>query len=438
MKAMNLINETHNPSLLSWVTSANVSGNDFPIQNLPFGVCFDVTADTKHVVVAIGDQVLDVYKVFQLGLLSGLASDAAESCNSGRLNELMALGSVHSSALRSALSYLLSKDCEHQSILTNCLLPMKNVRMVMPVAIGNYSDFFTSIHHATNSGRLSRPDNPLLPNFKHLPVAYHSRTSSIVLSGTPCSRPSGQIKKKQEATPSYVPTQCLDFECEVGFYVGRGTQLTETISIDDAGEHIFGLTLLNDWSARDMQTWESAPLGPFLAKSFMTSVSPWVITLEALAPFRTIAASRGDDAPDLLPYLNSKNDRDLGGIDLCLEISLQSTAMRDKGIPPLVISQPKFKDQYWTIFQMLTHQASNGCNVLPGDLLGSGTVSGPVIGELGCMKEITLDGDKPVNLPTGEKRKYLEKGDDVYFQCTCNAAGYQSIGFGSCAGRVVN
>jgi fumarylacetoacetase len=438
MKDMNLINETHSPSLLSWVASANVSGNDFPIQNLPFGVCVDVIRNTKHVVVAIGDQVLDVYKVFQFGLLSGLAKEAAESCSSGRLNELMALGSTHSSSLRSALSYLLSKDCEHQSILKNCLLPMKNVRMVMPVAIGNYSDFFTSIHHATNSGRLSRPDNPLLPNFKHLPVAYHSRTSSIVLSGTPCSRPSGQIKNKQEAAPRYVPTGCLDFECEVGFYVGKGTQLTETILIEDAGEHIFGLTLLNDWSARDMQTWESPPLGPFLAKSFMTSVSPWVITLEALAPFRTIAASRGDDAPDLLPYLNSKNDRDLGGIDLSLEISLQSTAMREKGIPPMVISRPKFKDQYWTIFQMLTHQASNGCNVLPGDLLGSGTVSGPVIGELGCMKEITLDGDQPVNLPTGEKRKYLEKGDDVYFYCACSATGYKSIGFGSCTGHVVN
>jgi fumarylacetoacetase len=390
------------------------------------------------VVVAIGDQVLDVGQATRLGLFSAKAQEAAQACQSTTLNALMSLGPHHASALRESLSELLRTDSSQREKVLPCLMPMSGVEMVQPVEIGDFSDFFTSIHHATNSGRLARPDNPLLPNFKHMPVAYHSRVSSIVPSGTPCSRPWGQIKSKEASSPRFAPTECLDFECEIGFYVGKGTQLTQTISLEEASEHIFGLSLLNDWSARDMQTWESAPLGPFLAKSFMTSISPWVITLEALAPFRTTAAPRGADAPPLLPYLDHANDRQMGGLDVSLEISLQSQVMRDKGMQAITISRPQFKDQYWTIFQMLTHQTSNGCNVLTGDLLGTGTISGPVRGELGCMKEITLDGKEPVMLPSGEQRKYLQAGDEVHLQARCHAQGFQSIGLGRCAGTIVN
>ena len=435
---MSMINVTHNPALRSWVASANLADTDFPIQNLPFGVCVQEHATDRRVVVGIGDQVLDLQRVLDQGLLQGSAAQAAQACRSGRLNELMNLGAGPATALRHALSDLLSSDSLHQQALSSCLTPMDRVTMAVPAQVGDFSDFFTSIHHATNSGRLARPDNPLLPNFKHLPVAYHSRVSSLVASGTPCHRPSGQIKLVGEVTPRYEPTRCLDFECEVGFYVGQGSALGSTVSLADAPQHVFGLSLLNDWSARDMQTWESQPLGPFLAKSFMTTLSPWVVTLEALAPFRVAAASRGDDAPALLPYLHHESDRRWGGIDLSLDIRLSTPAMREQGLAPQVISRPQFRDQYWTIFQMLTHQASNGCNLVSGDLFGSGTVSGPVQGELGCMKEITRDGRDPVVLPTGEQRQYLLAGDEVHFHGRCEAAGFASIGFGSCWGRVVN
>lgn len=435
---MSLINPTHNPALRSWVTSANLPLSDFPIQNLPFGVRADTQSGQPRVVVAIGDQALDVCQVLDLGLLEGRSAEAAQACRSGRLNELMALGCGHASALRHALSALLGTDSSHQSALAACLTPLADVTLKVPAQVGDFSDFFTSIHHATNSGRLARPDNPLLPNFKHLPVAYHSRVSSLVASGMPCIRPSGQIKPAGESVPRYAPTQCLDFECEVGFYVGQGSALGTTVSLEQASQHIFGLSLLNDWSARDMQTWESQPLGPFLAKSFMSTLSPWVVTLEALAPFRVAAAPRGDEAPALLSYLNHESNRRWGGIDLSLEISLLSSTMRAQGMAPHVISRPRFRDQYWTIFQMLTHQASNGCNLVPGDLFGSGTVSGPVQGELGCMKEITRDGQQPVELPTGEQRQYLLAGDEVCFRGRCEAPGFVSIGFGSCQGRVVN
>ena len=435
---MSLINPTHNPALRSWVTSANRSDTDFPIQNLPMGVTLDDQTGQRRVVTAIGDQVLDVCQVLDLGLFHGLAAQAAASCRSGRLNELMGLGAEHASALRHALSALLGSDASHQTQLASCLRPQSSVTMALPAQVGDFSDFFTSIHHATNSGRLARPDNPLLPNFKHLPVAYHSRVSSLVVSDTPCSRPSGQIKPAGESLPRYAPTECLDFECEVGFYVGKGSALGTPVALAQAAQHIFGLSLLNDWSARDMQAWESQPLGPFLAKSFMSTLSPWVVTLEALAPFRVAAAARGEEAPALLPYLSDASDRRWGGVDMSLEISLLSPAMREQDMVPHVISRPRFKDQYWTIFQMLTHQTSNGCNLVPGDLFGSGTVSGPVPGELGCLKEITLDGRQPVELPTGEQRRYLQAGDEVCFRGRCEARGFVSIGFGECRGRVLN
>ncbi len=434
---MHQLNETHAPDLRSWVERANDTGCDFPIQNLPFGVCLGAAGEGSRVVVAIGDQVLDVAKALAAGLFDGLAAEAAQACRTGRLNELMALGSAHQSALRLQLSRLLRAGSQHRAALEHCLSAMTQAQMLLPAQIGDFSDFFTSIHHATNSGRLVRPDNPLMPNFKHIPVAYHSRASSIVVSGTPCPRPTGQTKPAGASAPVFGPTRCLDFECEIGFYVGQGTQLGESIPLAKAHQHVFGLSLLNDWSARDMQAWESQPLGPFLAKSFMTTLSPWVITLEALAPFRTAAAARGDDAPELLPYLNEQSDRAHGGLALSLEISLQSQAMKKLGLAPCVISRPKFQDQYWTLFQMLAHQTSNGCNMLPGDLIGSGTVSGPREGELGCLKEMTADGKSAITLPNGEKRSYLEAGDEVVFRGRCERAGYASIGFGHCSGRVM-
>ncbi len=433
-----MINATHHPILRSWVASANEPDADFPIQNLPFGVAHGPADMQARVVVAIGDQALDILALAQHKVLQGLAQDAALACAGGRLNGLMSLGAAHHSALRGQLSALLAVNTPHQAVVQTCLLPQSDLRMALPAQIGDFSDFFTSIHHATNSGRLARPDNPLLPNFKHLPVAYHSRSSSIVVDGTPCPRPQGQTKPAGAAQPVFGPTRCLDFECEVGLFIGQGNALGTPIPLHEAQDHMFGLTLLNDWSARDMQSWESQPLGPFLAKSFMTSVSPWVVTMEALAPFRTPAAERGADAPALLPYLNDPGDRASGGLQLHLEISLQTSRMREQGMTHHVISRPKFEDQYWTFGQMVAHQTSNGCNLQAGDLIGSGTVSGPRAGELGCLKEITQDGQHHIELPSGESKTYLEAGDDVVFKARCQREGFVSIGLGQCAGRILS
>jgi len=432
-----MLNATHHPELRSWVASANAPETDFPIQNLPFGVARLGPDAPPRVMVAIGDQALDVVSLAERGLLSGLAWAAAQACASGTLNGLMALGPAHASALRAQLSACLATDAPQQNVVQDGLHPQQGLQMQLPAQIGDFSDFFTSIHHATNSGRLARPDNPLLPNFKHLPVAYHSRCSSIVIDGTPCPRPQGQTQAAGAKQPVFGPTRCLDFECELGLFIGQGNALGTPIPLDQAPEHMFGVSLLNDWSARDMQSWESQPLGPFLAKSFMTTLSPWVVTMEALAPFRAPAADRGADAPPLLPYLSDAQDRASGGLQLSLEISVQTERMREQGLPHHVISRPQFADQYWTLAQMVAHQTSNGCNLRAGDLIGSGTVSGPRAGELGCLKEITQDGRHAIALPSGESKTYLEAGDDVVFQARCQRAGAVSIGFGRCAGRVL-
>jgi fumarylacetoacetase len=432
-----MINATHHPGLRSWVSSAQAPDTDFPIQNLPFGVAHVPAHTQARVIVAIGDQALDVLALAQHGVLQGQAQEAALACTDGQLNGLMALGCAHHSALRAQLSAVLTVGSPHQPVVHSCLRPQADLKMVVPARVGDFSDFFTSIHHATNSGRLARPDNPLLPNFKHLPVAYHSRSSSIVIDGTPCPRPQGQTKPAGATQPVFGPTRCLDFECEVGLFIGQGNALGTTIPLQQTQDHMFGLTLLNDWSARDMQSWESQPLGPFLAKSFMTSLSPWVVTMEALAPFRTAAAERGVDAPALLPYLHDAADRAYGGLQLHLAIALQTPRMREQGLAHHVISRPKFEDQYWTLGQMVAHQTSNGCNLQAGDLIGSGTVSGPRAGELGCLKEITQDGQQPIALPSGESKTYLEAGDEVVFTARCQREGFVSIGFGRCRGRVL-
>jgi fumarylacetoacetase len=308
--------------------------------------------------------------------------------------------------------------------------------MVLPARIGDYTDFYASVFHATNVGKLFRPDNPLLPNYKWIPIAYHGRASSIVPSGTPVQRPHGQTKADTAAVPEFGPSQRLDYELEVGVYIGGGNRLGEPIPIGEAERHAFGLCLVNDWSARDIQAWEYQPLGPFLAKDFLTSVSPWVVTMEALTPFRAPAFVRSADDPAPLPYLASDKDRQRGGIDLTLEVYLLTRKMRDAGMAPHRLSRGSFRDMYWTLAQMITHHASNGCNLQPGDLLASGTVSGPTRDSRGCLLELAGRGSEPVALPTGEQRSFLQDGDEIVMRGFCEREGAARIGFGECQGQI--
>ncbi len=430
-----LINETHQPDLTSWVPGSEEGLTDFPIQNLPFGVV--LRNGQRRVVVAIGDSMLDVCAANDAGLFGGQAAVAARSCDSGSLNGLMALTPSHGSALRLQLSRLLRSGSAQMSQAKTCLMPIKDAQLQVPAQIGNFTDFFTSIHHATNAGRMMRPDEPLMPNFKHLPVAYHGRASSISASGTQVVRPKGQSRPKDATLPIFGASKRLDFELEVGFYVGVGNAIGEPVALDQAEGHVFGLCLVNDWSARDIQGWEYQPLGPFQGKSFLTSVSPWVVTLEAMAPYRVAASPRGDDAPPLLAYLDDAGDRRIGGVDIALEVLLQTQAMRTAGKPAERISASGFADQYWTIFQMLTHHTSNGCNLLPGDLVASGTVSGPEQYQAGCLLEMTQAGARPLQLSDGSQRSFLEDGDEVTLRGRCMRSKYASIGFGECRGLVV-
>jgi fumarylacetoacetase len=415
--------------LRSWVESANDPNTDFPIQNVPFGV-FD--AGTPSIGVAIGDRILDLRRCATSGLLPHAT---VEACASESLNALMALGRVHWSALRERLIDLLSV-APHRQLVEPLLVPMHEAIMLLPAVIGGYTDFYASIYHATNVGALFRPDNPLLPNYKYVPVGYHGRSSSIVISGTPVRRPRGQSKDANAGQPTFGQSRLLDYELEVGFFVGPGNVLREPISIDDAESHIFGLCLVNDWSARDIQAWEYQPLGPFLSKNFATTISPWVITMEALEPFRAPAFERAVGDPDPLPYLNSTRDRERGGIDVTLEVYLSSAQMRASGIEPMRLSRGNFRDLYWTVAQLLTHHASNGCNLRPGDLLASGTVSGALKDSQGCLLELTRRGADQIQLPNGEIRKFLEDGDEVVYRAYCERGGHRRIGFGDCRGVI--
>lgn len=432
-----MLNETHDPRLTSWVPATLPDAADFPIQNLPFGRFQLAGAQSAAVGIAIHDAVLDLTGAARAGLLSADLAAAVTRCQDGWLNALMALPPVLLSQLRLELSRLLRSGSAAEDRLRPLLLPRPGVMMLKPVDVRNFSDFFTSVHHARNAGKLKRPDNPLFANFHTLPVAYHGRASTVCVSGTDFIRPHGQHLPAGATDPVYGPSMAVDYECELGVYVGRGTALGERPALADAGDHIFGLSLLNDWSARDIQGWEAAPLGPFLAKSFLTSVSPWIVTLEALAPFRIAAAPREAGAPALLPHLDHAEDRARGGLAIDLDISLSSAAMRDAGLAPVSLSKPKFRDQYWTIFQMLTHQGSNGCRIETGDLIGTGTISGPREDELGCLLEATLGGKTAFALPGGETRRYLEDGDEVILSARCSKPGHVGIGFGSCAGRVL-
>jgi fumarylacetoacetase len=423
------MNATHDPERQSWVPSANRGDSAFPIQNLPFGVF--TSADGPAIGVAIGDRILSLRACADL-----LPMAVREACAASTLNPLMAGGSERWSELRAALSDLLLADHpqapRYQRALSPHLLPIAEATMLKPALIGNYTDFYASIHHATNVGRLFRPDHPLLPNYKYVPIGYHGRASSIQVSGAPVTRPSGQVATSPGQPPRFGPSQALDYELEAGFFVGPGNRLGEAIAIENAASHLFGVCLLNDWSARDIQAWEYQPLGPFLAKSFATTISPWVVTMEALAPFRTSAFARPEEDPPPLHYLASEQESREGGIDLILEVYLRPAGMGETAR----LGRSNLRHLYWTPAQLLTHHASNGCNLRPGDLLGSGTVSGPEEDARGCLLELTQNGRRPVALPAGGKRGFLEDGDQVIFRGYCERPGFVSIGLGECSGTI--
>jgi fumarylacetoacetase len=430
------IDESHDPALRSWVDSANETGTEFPVQNLPLGVFRRRgAAEPYRLGVAIGDHVLDLLHCRDLGLLRELPSDVQAVLGAPALNGLMALGAPAMRALRHHLVRLLRADSSRAE--PGALVSMPDAELTVPAAIGDYTDFYASVFHATRVGRLFRPDNPLLPNYKFVPIGYHGRASSIVASDAPVRRPWGQIKGPDQPQPAFQPTRMLDYELEVGVFVGAGSSLGTPVPIDQAEDHIFGLCLLNDWSARDIQAWEYQPLGPFLAKNFATTVSPWVVTLDALAPFRCPASARAADDPAPLPYLSSPANAAHGGLDLQLDVTIRSARMREQSLAPVSIGRSALRHLYWTIAQMLTHHTSNGCNLRPGDLLGTGTVSGPGDGNRGCLLELTANGRQPLMLPGGEQRGYLADGDEVTLRGYCEREGFRRIGFGSCQGTVI-
>jgi fumarylacetoacetase len=436
------INATHDPQLASWVEAANDPRADFPVQNLPFGVFTRRgSGDPPRGGVAIGDRVLDVSAAAAAGLVPPEAREAAATCARPRLNALMALPPAAVSALRRAVGDLLRSDGvgadAARARAGELLVPMTDADLHVPAAVGDYTDFYASIHHATNVGSMFRPDSPLLPNYKYVPIGYHGRASSIVASGTPVRRPRGQVKPPDASEPAFAPTRLLDYEAEVGMFVAGGNALGDAVGIDAAAERLFGLCLVNDWSARDVQAWEYQPLGPFLAKSFATTVSPWVVTTEALAPFRAPALARPASDPAPLPYLRSARDQARGAVRMTIEVELCTAAMRAAGAPAARLSRAEFAEMYWTPAQLLAHHASNGCNLRPGDLLASGTVSGPEREARGCLLELTWRGAEPLTLPGGETRGFLADGDEVVMRASCEAPGARRIGFGDCRGVVL-
>lgn len=435
------LNETHDPSLQSWVASANAAGNRFPIQNLPYGVFRRAGSDEPlRVGVAIGDAILDLQAAHAAGAFSGFdeaARVAAHAAASGsRLNDLMALAPVQWSALRLALSHILRGGSAHEAELADCLVPQAQAEHALPAEIGDYTDFYTSIHHATTVGKLFRPDNPLLPNYKWVPIGYHGRASSIGVSGQKFQRPVGQTKAPDAEVPSFGPVKRLDYELEVGIFIGTGNALGEPVPMAQAEDQVFGLCLLNDWSARDLQAWEYQPLGPFLSKNFASAISPWVVTLEALLPYRCPWTRDAAD-PQPLPYLDSPTLRDTGAIDLQLEVLIQTRAMREAGQAAQRLSLSNFRDSYWSVAQLVAHHTVNGCNLRPGDLLGSGTQSGAQPHEAGSLLELSAGGKQAITLPGGEQRVFLEDGDTIVMRAVAQRDGLPSIGFGEVLGTVL-
>jgi fumarylacetoacetase len=450
------LNATHAPDLRSWVASANAESTDFPIQNLPFG-CFTAASAASHdttgiprMGIAIGDQMLDL-RLMQFALLSNaspawaLTADTAQPDTlrdwlaplaAGDLNAFMALGPAARLGLRAWLSAALAQGSPLQATLQPCLRAQADCTMQLPCRIGDYTDFYSGIHHATTVGKLFRPDNPLLPNYKWVPIGYHGRASSIGVSGQQFRRPIGQTLPPGADAPSLGPCKRLDLELELGIFIGSGNALGEPVPITRAEDHVFGICLLNDWSARDIQAWEYQPLGPFLSKNFATTVSPWVVTLEALAPYR-LAFTRPEGDPQPMAYLDSAANRAEGAFDIQLQVGLQTPKMREAGQPDASICRTTYRHAYWTVAQMLTHHTVNGCNLQPGDLLGSGTLSGPTLDQAGALIELTAGGKNPIVLPNGEQRTWLEDGDSVVLRGWCEREGAARIGFGECVGKVL-
>jgi len=436
---MSVIDETHDPRRESWVASAR-SHAEFPIQNLPLGV-FSPPSAAPRGGVAIGDMIFDLRAGLDSGLFSGDAAGAAEAAAGPTLNPLMALGKGPRRALRRRLSALLSSDnpdrAKIEPLSTRLLHNAADCSLQLPAAIGSYTDFFAGIHHARNGGMRRDPSNPLNPNYKYVPVAYHSRASSVRPSSVPIRRPNGQRKAPNEGAPSFGPCHKLDYELELAVWVGPGNALGEPIPIAEAGDHLVGLGLFNDWSARDVQQWESQPLGPFLGKSFGSTVSPWVITTEALAPFRVAQPPRPADDPRPLPYLWDDADQREGTFDIVLEALLLTEGLRSKGLPPHPMSASNTTDLYWTIAQMIAHHSCNGCNLVPGDLFGTGTISGPTAEGYGSLMELSADGTRTIALASGETRTFLENGDEVIFRAHCRKTGCVPIGFGECRAQII-
>jgi len=437
MNTHSMLDATHDPALRSWVASANDPAADFPIQNLPYGRFRRRGSDEPwRIGVAIGDQVLDLKLASEQCPWPRDTADLLEPLARGDLNAFMDRGPAARRTLRAALSQALAEGSEQGPFLELCLVPQADAEMALPCTIGDYTDFYTGIHHATTVGKLFRPDNPLLPNYKWVPIGYHGRGSSLVPSGTPFRRPLGQTKGPDDAAPSFGPCKRLDYELEIGAFVGGGNALGEPIPIDRAEDHLFGLVLLNDWSARDVQAWEYQPLGPFLSKNFGSTLSPWIVTAEALAPFRVPFVRDAAD-PQPLPYLDSAANRDSGALDITLEVWLQTAAMRDAGLPHQRLMASNFRDSYWTLAQLITHHASNGCNLGSGDLLGSGTQSGPQADQGGSLLELSGGGKRPLTLANGETRTFLQDGDSVRLRAFCAREGAVRIGFGECEGTVL-
>jgi len=436
VQSLKTIDETHDPALRSWVESANAAGCDFPLQNLPFAV-FRRRGSTERFRcgVAIGDQVLDLGAAAATGAFGGPAAEAARAGGEEKLNALMALGAPAWSALRLALSRALRAQSADEPRLRPCLVAQSEVEFDVPARIGDYTDFYTSIHHATNIGRQFRPDNPLLPNYKWVPIGYHGRASSIGISGESFARPVGQTLPPGAAQPVVGPSRRLDIELELGIFIGSGNARGVPVCMGAAEDHVFGICLLNDWSARDLQGWEYQPLGPFLSKNFATTLSPWVVTLEALAPYRVpFTRPQGDPRP--LPYLDSPANSAQGAFDIQLQVQLQTPRMRQAGEAGATICRTSYRHAYWTIAQMVAHHTVNGCNLQPGDLFGSGTLSGPTAGEAAALIELTQGGKQPVSLPGAETRTWLEDGDRVTLRGWCEQPGAARIGFGECTGTV--
>ena len=431
------LNATHDPQLTSWVGSANDGNGDFPIQNLPHGIFRRKgSGQAWRGGVAIGDQIVDMAAAVGAGVFTGDALPVARAAAEPTLNHLMSLGPKPLSLLRAALSKALQTGSKQEAALQPCLVAQSQAEYTVPARIGDYTDFYTSVHHATNIGKQFRPDNPLLPNYKWVPIGYHGRSSSIGISGQSFKRPKGQVKPPDADAPVLKPSARMDIELEMGVFVGQANELGEPVPMTEAEDHIFGLVLFNDWSARDIQPWEYQPLGPFLSKNFASTISPWIVTMEALAPFRATFSHPAED-PQPLPYLSSADNSAQGGLDIHLEALIETPKMRDAKAAPARFTQTNYRHAYWTAAQMVAHHTVNGCNLQPGDLLGTGTLSGPTLDQACALIELTTGGKNPIQLPNGESRTWLEDGDTVILRGWCEKPGAARIGFGECVGTVL-